>query len=60
MFTRTGRDKVELHTRIMIRYTAWGYYTEAGFLYHPCCIAHINKELDAHDLEAHLQWVLNN
>ncbi len=60
MFIPTGRDKLELHTWIMIRYKAYGFYTEAGFLYHPCCIDNIKKELDAHGLPAHLQWVLDN
>lgn len=60
MYMPTGRDKIELQTRIMLRYKAWAHYTEAGFLYHPSCLKAINKELDAHDLEGHLQWVLDN
>ena len=56
----TGTDNIPLHVRIMVRYTAWAYWTEAGFLFHPSCIKQINKELDAHSLEDHLQWVLAN
>lgn len=56
----TGTDNIPLHVRMMIRYKAWAYWTEAGFLFHPCCIKHINKELDAHNLGDHLNWVLAN
>ena len=55
-----GSDNVALHVRLMIRYKRWAYWTEAGFLFHPCCIQQINKELDDHGLPDHLQWVLAN
>lgn len=56
----TGSDNVALHVRLMIRYKRWSYWTEAGFLFHPCCIQQINKELDDHGLPDHLQWVIAN
>ena len=60
METPSGTDKVPLHIRLMIRYKGWAHYTEAGFLFHPCCFPHINAELDKHNLRGHLDWVLAN
>lgn len=55
-----GDDKLALHVRLLMKYKPWAYWTEAGFLFHPCVIAHINKELDTYKLKDHLEGLLTN
>ena len=55
-----GDDKLALHVRLLMKYKPWAYWTEAGFLFHPLVIAHINKELDSHNLKDHLEALLTS
>lgn len=55
-----GEHKLDLHVWLLMKYRPWAYWTEAGFLFHPSCLTHINKELDKYDLKDHLDWVLAN
>ena len=55
-----GDDKLPLHVYLLLKYKPWTYWTEAGFLFHPSAIAHINKELDNYSLEDHLKALLSS
>lgn len=51
-------DKLALHVRLLLKYKPWAYWTEAGFLFHPVVIAHINRDLDGYKLKDHLEGLL--